>query len=209
MVALSVIWAVYHRPGLHKLIDELANYQLGFNGERYVAEELSRLIANGFEIYHDVPFEGFNLDHVLVGPPGVFVVETKTRSKKLDKSGVKEYRVQFDGNYLQWAGGRDDSDLEQVSRNAKTLSTWLGTAVGERVSVTPILTYPGWMINRTVPFNTVHVLNPKEIHGVCSDKRSKRIPDQLIRRICHQLEQKAGERLPASSFSRPSADRSL
>ncbi len=25
----------------------------------------------GFEIYHDVPFEGFNIDHVFVDPPGV------------------------------------------------------------------------------------------------------------------------------------------
>jgi len=28
-------------------------------------EELTGLIAFGFEIYHDVPFDGFNIDHVL------------------------------------------------------------------------------------------------------------------------------------------------
>jgi hypothetical protein len=32
-----------------------------------MGEKLSRLIALGFEIYHDVPFDKFNVDHVLVG----------------------------------------------------------------------------------------------------------------------------------------------
>jgi len=53
----------------------------GFDGERYVGEALTPLVAQGFEIYHDVPFEGFNIDHVPVGPPGIFAVETKTRRK--------------------------------------------------------------------------------------------------------------------------------
>jgi hypothetical protein len=26
----------------------------------------------GFEVYHDLPFEGFNMDHVLVGCQGVY-----------------------------------------------------------------------------------------------------------------------------------------
>jgi len=39
--------------------------QLGFDGERYVGEALTPLVADGFEIYHDSPFEGFNIDHVL------------------------------------------------------------------------------------------------------------------------------------------------
>lgn len=42
------------------------------------AEEINQLMRQGFTTFHDVPAEpGFNIDHVIVGPTGVFAVETK------------------------------------------------------------------------------------------------------------------------------------
>jgi len=166
-----------------------SNYRLGFEGERFVGEELSRLIACKFEIYHDVPFEDFNLDHVLVGSRGVFVVETKTRRKPVRDSGEKQYRVLFDGKFLQWPWGQDSHGIEQAKNNAKTLSSWLSSATAENVKVTPILTLPGWMVDRKAAANGIYVLNPKEIFGVCSSL-PQTINDQQIQRICHQLNQK-------------------
>jgi hypothetical protein len=174
---------------LFKLLRVRANYRLGFEGERFVGEELSRLIALGFEIYHDVPFDGFNIDHVLVGPRGVFVVETKTRRKPVDEDGKKEYRVQFDGKSLQWPWGADSYGIEQAKNNAKTLANWLSSAVGENVWATPILTLPGWMVDRKAPTDGIYVLNPKEIYQICSAQPEK-LKEPQIRRICHQLDQK-------------------
>jgi len=166
-----------------------SNYRLGFEGERFVGEELSRLIACKFEIYHDVPFENFNLDHVLVGSRGVFVVETKTRRKPVRDSGEKQYRVVFDGKFLQWPWGQDSHGIEQAKNNAKTLGNWLGSATAEHIKVTPILTLPGWMVDRKATTNGIYVLNPKEIFGVCSSL-PQILNDQQIQRICHQLNQK-------------------
>jgi hypothetical protein len=174
---------------LFKLLRSRANYRLGFEGERFVGEELSRLIVLGFEIYHDVPFDGFNIDHVLVGPRGVFVVETKTRRKPVDEDGRKEFRVQFDGRSLQWPWGADSYGIEQAKNNAKTLANWLSSAVGENVWATPILTLPGWLVERKAPSDGIHVLNPKEIYQVCSSYPEK-LTEPPIRRICHQLDQK-------------------
>jgi hypothetical protein len=174
---------------LFKLLRSRANYRLGFEGERFVGEELSRLIVLGFEIYHDVPFDGFNIDHVLVGPRGVFVVETKTRRKPVDEDGRMEFRVQFDGKFLQWPWGADSYGIEQAKNNAKTLATWLNSAAGENVWATPILTLPGWLVERKAPSDGIHVLNPKEIYQVCSSYPEK-LTEPQIRRICHQLDQK-------------------
>jgi len=185
----SAAWSGFWGLKLLKRLSERSNYKLGFDGERYVAEELSRLMGLNFEIYHDVPFDGFNIDHVLVGSAGVFVVETKTRRKPVDESGNKEYRVQFDGKFLQWPWGSDNYGIEQAANNARTLSKWLCGAVGENVGVTAILTLPGWMVDRKAPFDGVYVLNPKEIYQVCSSARAN-LSDQLVRRICHQLYQK-------------------
>jgi hypothetical protein len=174
---------------IYKTARSRANYRLGFEGERFVGEELGRLIAHKFEVYHDVPFDGFNLDHVLVGPRGVFVVETKTRRKPVNGSGDKKYHVSFDGKFLKWPWGADNYGIEQAKNNAKTLSKWLNSATGENVWATPILALPGWMVDRKAPTNGIYVLNPKEIYGVCSTQAEK-INAQQIHRICHQLDQK-------------------
>ncbi|WP_426997665.1 nuclease-related domain-containing protein [Pseudarthrobacter sp. N5] len=52
----------------------------GAAGERLVADRLSQLIPKGWFLLHDVHWPGrplANLDHVLVGPGGVVVVDTK------------------------------------------------------------------------------------------------------------------------------------
>ncbi len=174
---------------LYELLTLRANYRLGFEGERYVGEELSRLRVLGFHIYHDVPFNGFNIDHVLVGSRGVFVVETKTRRKPVDEAGSKKYRVHYDGKNLQWPWGTDGDGIQQAKDNAKTLATWLRSAAGENVWATAILTMPGWMVERLAPSGGVQVLNPKEIYDVCGSQ-PETLNEPQIRRICFQLDQK-------------------
>lgn len=181
--------AAFFGVRLFKLLRVRANHQLGYDGERFVGEELSRLIGLGFEIYHDVPFDGFNLDHVLVGPRGVFVVETKTRRKPVNEAGKKEFKVQYDGKNLQWPWGADSYGIEQAKNNAKTLSSWLSSATGKNVWATPILTLPGWLVELKAPSDGLFVLNPKQIYQVCASQPEK-LAEPQIRQICHQLDQK-------------------
>jgi hypothetical protein len=182
--------AAFFGVRLFKLLGTRANYRLGYEGERFVGEELSRLVALGFEIYHDVPFDGFNIDHVLVGSRGVLIVETKTRRKPVNDAGKKQFRVQFDGKSLQWPWGADSYGIEQANNNAKTLSAWLGSATGENVWTIPILTLPGWMVELKAPNDGLYVLNPKQIYNVCAALPEK-LTEAQIQRICHQLNQKS------------------
>lgn len=49
----------------------------GIRGEERVAELLSELDRDGYRTLHDVDIGRGNADHVVIGPTGVFVVETK------------------------------------------------------------------------------------------------------------------------------------
>jgi hypothetical protein len=113
----AFVAAVAHRI-LSRLIRKRAAYRLGFHGERYVAEEVNQLMTDGFQVFHDVPFDKYNMDHVLVGPNGVFVVETKTR-KKRRADGKGKHKVVFDGQKLVFPSGRDTDTLEQVGETRK------------------------------------------------------------------------------------------
>ena len=174
---------------LRPLLRERAAYRLGFHGERYVAEELNQLMADGFHVFHDVPFGKYNMDHVLVGPTGVFVVETKTKRKRR-ADGKTKYKVIFDGIKLIFPNCNWNTDwLEQTRLHAKSLTQWLRSATAKQITVQPILTIPGWLVKRTDRAD-LHLLNPKEIRQVILEPQKHSLDPAQSQRACHQLEEK-------------------
>jgi hypothetical protein len=180
-------------PRVAKTLRELWNYRLGFDGERVVGEELNQLMLGGYRVFHDVPFEGFNIDHIVVGPPGVYAIETKARRKPKDKRGKKEYHVGFDGTALHWPKKQETEEIEQAALNARTLGQWLTGATGEKVTANPVLVIPGWYVDRTGK-GSVNVLNEKEVRYSFPARPSNPLSPEQIRRIAHQLSEKC--RLP-------------
>lgn len=63
-----------------RLIPKARRLIRGERGEVRVAEVLDDLRPDGYHAFHDLVRDGFNIDHVVVGPAGVFVIETKFRS---------------------------------------------------------------------------------------------------------------------------------
>jgi hypothetical protein len=57
---------------------QLAKLRLGRDGERVVGQFLEDLREDWARVFHDVPGDRFNLDHVVLSLNGFFVIETKT-----------------------------------------------------------------------------------------------------------------------------------
>jgi len=163
----------------------LWNHRLGFMGERVVGEALNQLLRDGFHVFHDLPFDGFNIDHVVVGPPGVFTIETKSRRKPLDIPGTERARVVYDGEQLFYPKGATRHGLHQVELGAKTLSTWLSSATGEPTTALPVLVLPGWYVDLQGK-GPVSVINEKWVQKFFTSKPQVLSPTH-IQRIVHQL----------------------
>lgn len=165
-VAGFVISFVYRLRQMGGLLKKLACYRLGLQGERCVAESLQPLMARGFAVFHDMPVQGktgmFNLDHVVVGSSGVFVVETKTRRKVKQDANGDDHKVESDGKTLRWPGGSGSEEIRQAADNASWLKQFILSRLGLSVDVAPVLVIPGWYVNRTGS-GQVRVLNEKEI----------------------------------------------
>lgn len=149
-LVLAVVFFVFVVKRVVSLLDERANKKLGYLGERHVAEELQKVAALGYVIFHDIPIEvnGYiqNIDHAAVEPMGLVVIETKTWSKPNEESGTKA-KVTFDGERLIWPRYADDySTIKQVDRCAK----WLGKRVKDECEIEPpvqqIVAIPGWEV---------------------------------------------------------------
>ena len=155
-VLAAMVLAAVLLVRLHGQLDELGRLGLGYRAELAVGQALETLVAEGMAVRHDMPIvypDGgrANLDHVVVGPSGVFVVETKARSRPADAVGERDrtIRVDADGVRVPSATGRARADLgtvRQARRQAARLSALLAEQGVSGQWVQPLLVYPGWRI---------------------------------------------------------------
>jgi hypothetical protein len=75
LLLLWLVWKLAFRR-LDELESERESMRKGAVGEKSVAHTLSKL-PDEFRVVNDLPTPTGNLDHVVIGPTGVFVVETK------------------------------------------------------------------------------------------------------------------------------------
>jgi hypothetical protein len=85
--------------------------------------------------------------------------------------GKWNYEIVFDGKTLRLPGGADSRPLDHAKQQADRLGAFLSEAVGDRVKVGAILTFPGWYITGGVKTG-IQVLNPKLIRGLVLNDRS-------------------------------------
>ena len=139
------------------LRDRTHRLRQGRNGERVVAEQLERLRSQGFYVVHDLVADNFNLDHVLVGPSGVFAVETKALSRR------KGDQIKYDGQNLEVAGCIRNAASEQAKRQAKWLRGLLQMRTGRNFFIMPVLVFPEWSIVEAGPQSDLIILHPKRL----------------------------------------------
>lgn len=136
--------------------------RLGLEGEKVVGQSLESLRSCGCRVFHDVPGDGFNVDHVVVGPQGVFAIETKTFSKP----ARGESKVTYDGEKVLVNGREPDRNpVIQARASRDWVIEILQEATSRRFPVKGAVVLPGWWVvpcsNKKRP--DIWVLNPKAL----------------------------------------------
>lgn len=183
-VSASVFF-IWHIFKLRKGTKALESFRLGLDGELATAEGLDQLKQHGFYIFHDIPADSFNIDHVAIGPTGVFAVETKAKSKTKAK-GPDSANVSVRGDTLEFPDGLNTEFINQARRQAKWLSGFLTQSVGKPIDVKPVLSLPGWYVNRED--TKAMVFNHKALIGLKSGNVA--LDNQTIEQIKFQVEQR-------------------
>ena len=164
------------------------NLRRDYDGRVAVVRALSSLSPEGHRVYHDVPAEGFSIDHVLVGKKGVFALATITRPRPAGTGGVEQATLAYNGHVLFFPRTTDDHTVARAEKQAEWLSEWLGRATGEKVAVRAVVAAPGWFIKRTTPAG-IPVVNPKQIASLFEHITPRPLSDAQIEGIAHALEQ--------------------
>ena len=128
----------------------------GAEGEVVLAEVMGPLSADGYYHLDDrrLPGSKANLDHVLIGPAGVFVIDAKNWSGQL----------RVDGKSLRQDERRRDDHLERVRVQAVDVSTLIEESLGRRVEVRAAICFTGEAaLPSRVAVDRVHLVNRDEL----------------------------------------------
>ncbi|MET3374775.1 NERD domain-containing protein [Variovorax sp. KBS0712] len=169
----GVAYAVFR---IYRNLPKLRNLRQAIEGEKVVGQFLERLRQDGFQVFHDVVGDGFNLDHVLIGPPGIFTVETKTWSKPA--SGKAE--VVFDGQTLKIGSFAPDRDpIVQAKAQASWLKQLLSQSTGRKFETRPVIVFPGWFVANSGGFRDLWVLEPKALPSFLQSEPARLSPEDV------------------------------
>ncbi len=125
----------------------------GARGEEKVAGLLA-MLPDSYHVFNDFPADGVPVDHVVVGPVGVFAVETKFWSGAVS---VEDGRLLVDGCEP------DRDPIAQVQREADLVRATL-SARGWTGMVTPVLAFASNVLqSRCCELDGVVVMNASEL----------------------------------------------
>jgi hypothetical protein len=171
-LALTSLAAIVWAYGIWKIVRTrraLKMLKQARDGEKVIGQSLERLREKGYRVFHDIVGDGFNIDHVLIGPTGIYSIETKTISKPA--KGACE--VSYDGEKISVNGFTPDRDpIVQAKAQANWLHAFVKEAIGNTLDVRPIVLYPGWYVKPQPKGVKVWVLNPDALPGFIRNEKT-------------------------------------
>jgi len=150
-------------------------YRVGAEGEEATARRL-RDLPDGWIVLHDrrIPGSRANIDHIVVGPLGVAVVETKSWSGT----------VKVHADRLTGSGRNPDAAIDQVLRQVDAVRSVLGSDHAD-LEVRPVLCIhraeverPGGRFRPNRP-RGVRVCTPKGLVKTLTDGEPTLTPEQV------------------------------
>ncbi len=181
MVGVSAVLLLaataFYLPKMLKERAEVGRLRTARDGERAVAECLDLLKKEGHNVFHDVVGADFNIDHVVVGPKGVFTVETKTLNKRVSHNT----KLYFDGESVRVGDAElPDNPVVQARAQAEWFRKTLFDSTSKIFAVKPVVVFPGWFVERTARAGSdAWVLEPKALQAFLRNEPDRMAPEDV------------------------------
>jgi len=169
-VAMATTFLLFYYAALMLLIVAVLTFfsrggtwSVGAEGEEIVAKHLS-LLGDPYRVIHDVVLPNMrgNIDHIVLGPNGVFVIETKNNNGLISCNGdlwMQRKVGQFGTPYL----GKIGCPSKQAKRYAIFLRDFIRDKLAINIYVNCIVVFTNQEAILQISNPTVFVLRPNEL----------------------------------------------
>jgi hypothetical protein len=123
LLVLLISMSKWGESKISELERQQKNYNSGAQGEHAVAKELQRF-PNSFHVLHDLKTDYGNLDHVVIGPTGVYVLDAKNHRGVITTDDK--------GNLLQNGKINDKLDTKKFTRRLMGIKEKVDTLAGSK-----------------------------------------------------------------------------
>jgi hypothetical protein len=156
--------------------DERA-FRVGADGEEAVGPRLERLVKRGWHVLHSIPVgeRGSDIDHLLIGPGGLYTVNTKNHPGK----------TIWVGEHAVLVGGHKTAYLRNSRFEADRVRKAMLRELGEELPVRPVLVL---LTGTLIPQITIKkmpadvlVLDRTDVPGVFKRAPQRLAPDVVQR----------------------------
>ena len=156
LVSLVPLAAFYFYMGRYHV------YSGGFEGEKRVAKSLTSSLGNDYYLINSMTFANSHgdIDHIVLGPNGVFVIETKNWSGRITCQGDNWQRRNRRGN------NAFSSPSMQAKKNAAKVKKAIETSATLkplRIHVEPIVVFANNHADLQLNYPTVTILKLYEL----------------------------------------------
>lgn len=191
IVLFALLFTAYSAWKIVRLLPALRSRQFGRYGEIFVSQLLHKRKERDWRIFDDIQMGGYNLDHVIVAPQGIFCIETKARRDKSNKM----LPVRYDGTLLQVGGryadspGRPGSILWQVALTRENLQKYLFALLQQRFPLKTVLVFPESSVSNAMgnkPGDVLWVMNPEQLASAVKGLPPVMSPEQRTA-VCNVL----------------------
>jgi hypothetical protein len=159
----------------------LESFLKGARGEESVARALGFLPAE-YRVYHGLAAVGGDYDHVVVGPTGIFLIETKSWSGRIS---VRDGELLYNGDLP------DRPPLEQVKSAASDLRRELREIAHPGSEVSPVLCFAqGFLPDGRVGASGVMICKPDTLLQILQEPVEHPLPLAVLDRIALYLDRR-------------------
>lgn len=153
------------------LSDEFVNFAVGFVGEEIVGFELARL-GPGWHVLHAVPIGSgtTDIDHVVIGPPGVFTINSKHHPGG---------RLQTKGAETVFVGQKWVPYASKSLAEARRATERLAASCRFPGQARPVIAVVGARVDARMPLDHVVVIAANDLLDWLRDQPQTLTPEQV------------------------------
>ena len=159
-------------------------YKSGSRGEKAVITMLSKSLSDDYYLINEVklPNSGGDIDHIVMGPSGVFVLETKNWSGKIFANGDQWRRPG------RKATGSPSLQVKRNTQKVRQLLENVSALRSIRVWVESVIVFTNQNANFSINNSTVTILKLHQLPSHITKSPNNRLTTEQIQQIAKQFQ---------------------